>query len=291
VEADQDQLVTIFTGPPRESDVTKDENGTPKPPVCPWSLQEDDGENSKVRLQSFKMQTPNGSPVCVSLPKYDQATVQKRYWYDCHTYALGCYEKFNYTVEAGSLWDVLHDPSLATTIGENLKTPIIQGRYGKFDLEEGKEPETKNSFSCTSFDQPGRQPETNDIMVLWEFVRIPENTGPWYIRAHHSVILKELEFRNFPYDIEEGDRRHIAGRYIEFRYTTAMTKNGSNAPKKELLRQILATYSSFRLEMGGPAGIYRLVGYCGESLLMDKRQADSCDRALFNSDMACKVVR
>jgi hypothetical protein len=288
---DQNQLVTVFRDQPRENDVTKDEDGTPKPPICPWSLQKDDGENSKVRLQSFKMRTPNGSPVFVSLPKYDAATVPKRYWYDCHTYALGCYEKFNYTVEAGSLWDVLHDPDLATTIGENLKTPVIQGRNGKFNLEEGKEPETKCSFSCTSFDQPGYQPQTHDIMVLWEYVRIPENTGPWYIRAHHSFKLKELEFRNFPHDIEEGDRRYIAGRYLEFRYTTAMTKNGSDEPKEAELRKILGAYPSFELEKGGPAGIYRLVGHRGESSLMDKRQANSCNRNLFNSGMTCRVVR
>jgi hypothetical protein len=289
--ADQDQLVTIFRGQPRDKDVAKDEKQNPKPPTCPWSLQKDDGQNSKVQLQSFKMQTPNGSVVFVSVPKYEEDKVEKRYWYDCHTYALGCYERLKYTVEAGSLWDVLHDPNLATTIGENLKTPVIQGRSGKFDLEEGKMPETKGAFLHTPFNQPGPQPETDDIMVFWECVQIPENHGPWYIRASHSLILKELEFREWPYDMEQDDPRYIAGRYLEFKDTTAMTKNGSSEPKKATLRQILSTYGSYWLEGRRPVGIYRLVSHRGEFSPVNKRQADSCNRTSFNSGVACKVVR
>ena len=70
-----------------------------------------------------------------------------------------------------------------------------------------------------------------------------------------------------------------------------MTKNGSDEPKEATLRQILGTYTSFWLEAGGPVGIYRLVSHRGESSPMNKRQADSCNRTLFNSGMACKVIR
>jgi hypothetical protein len=284
--ADQVQLVTVFKGRPRESDVTKDDEGNPKPPICPWSLQKDDGQNTKVKLQSYKMKTPNGSVVFVSVPKYDDKTVEKRYRYDCHTYALNCYEKFGYTVEAGSLWDVLHDPSLATTIGENLKTPIIPGCSGKLDLEEGKKPETMGSFLETCFDKPGLQPTTNDIMVFWEFLQIPENTGPWYIRASHSLILETVVTRDHPYEIEEGDPRYIQGTYLEHRYTEARTKNGSDKPKEELLRQIINEYDTYWVIREGPVGIYRLVGHHGESSLMNERHANSCNRGLLNSGVA-----
>jgi hypothetical protein len=284
------QLVLLFHGQPREKDVTTDESGVAKPPICPWSAQKDDGRNTKVKLQSFKMRTSNGSTVFVSVPKYNQDEVEERYWYDCHTYALNCYQKFGYVVEAESLWDVLHDPVLATKVAENLETPVLQGRTGRFDLEEGKLPKTKSPFLEMNIALLEHQPMANDIMVWWECVQIPEDTGPWYIRAHHSLVLKELSFREQPDGRDFLEEVKSTGKYLRLD-AKAMTKNGSNQPKEATLRELAREYRGTWLGGAGPVGIYRLVGHLGESSPMKKRQADSRNRILSNSDMAGKVVR
>lgn len=262
--AEETQPHLIF-GPdkPRPEDIAKNKEGVPISPINPWSEQNfDDGMNKKVRLQSYRMRTPNNSIVFVSVPDYDETLVEERYRYDCHAYAMKCYQKYKYMVEAGSLWHVLHDPALATVIVENLKTKVGPG--GKYisanggDVRDSKDIQTTDDFRYTNFAHLAPRPEPGDMMVFWGSVQMPEDTGPWYIRGFHSCLLENLVFVDYP-SKAEYDRDFLKdGSYLKLETTTAWTKNGSNGPKQSLLIDLDRDFPSYWLTGRGPVGIYRL---------------------------------
>jgi hypothetical protein len=205
----------------------------------------------KCTFQLYKMLTPNNSPVLVGKPTYDVKTVPAGYLYDCHTYAMGCYEKFGYLVQSGSLWDVYNDPQLATKIVHNEPEviPAHTAQLKKSPYEEDKQ--GRPSIMNTPFPTPqGLKIESGDIMVFWTYFEMQPN---WYLSGWHSVIIETPVYR-----AGDGGRQYLT---LD---TMVRSKDGSADPVVKSLDAVTKAYGSGYLKGTEPVGVYRLV--CSLSL-------------------------
>jgi hypothetical protein len=213
---------------------------------------------AKCTFLTYKMRTPNNSFVLVLKPTYDVTTVPPGYLYDCHTYAMGCYDKLAYLIQSGSVWDVYNDDPLATKIVHN-EPEVVPARTGQLkkspydDKKEGRLSILKVPFPT----QHGYQIQKDDIMVFWTFTKIANN---WYITGWHSVVIESPIY-------EMGDDGH---QYLTLD-TLVRSKDGSADPVIKSLDAVTSAYGRGYLIGNGPVGVYRLVCFkaltCGEVIV------------------------
>lgn len=203
----------------------------------------------KCTFQLYKMLTPNNSHVLVCKPTYDVTTVPKGYLYDCHTYAMGCYEKFGYLVQSGSLWDVYNDPQLATKIVDN-EPEVVRARSSQL-MKSPYDDQRRPSIMKTPFPtQQGLTIEVGDIMVFWTVIEMAPH---WYLTGWHSVVIDTPVYK-------DGEGGH---RYLTLD-TRVRSKDGSADPVVKTLNAVLMAYGGGYLNGSEPVGVYRLV--CPQAL-------------------------
>jgi hypothetical protein len=232
----------------------------PKPFIIPGWPGEPNPDAQKVKYHAFRMRTLNNSPVIVAKaakPLYDPQTVDPRFWYDCQAFALGCYENFDYFVQAGSMWDVLNDPDLATAIVKN-EPQILPSTTGQLaDPKEARKPSIMGNIYTNKPIQP------KDIIIWWNITERGEHKQ---IQAWHAAI-----FQNVIYEAAGPNQEKLSYN------STVISKNGSNKAEEYTLDALLLSYrwemaaakTGTFLKEDSPVGIYRLVSSVSKS-----RQSD-----------------
>ena len=198
---------------------------------------------AEVIFEYYLMRTPSTNAGVIVLQherEYNQPNEDN--YYDCMNFALGCWPHFGYSIQAGSIWDVVNDPTLASKIIDNEPT-ITPGRTSQLAADNQAERQSILEHVYPAAPADPARPHAGDIIVYWSVVPMGEHQ---YLRAMHAAIITEPKF--------SPDSKLLLESKVR-------TKNGNEAPKDSTLKELCDVYALNDLKTTRPAGIYRLVSF------------------------------